>query len=116
VFDSNVAETGDGGALNFLEAGFVRFNNTLFINNIAATSGGALSYNGDLATLSIENTTFVNNRAQGGCGGGLGMVGGRSVQIVGGAFRGNTAAGDGGAVRLSRSDREDARRASLGRL
>lgn len=99
TFENNTAY--DGGAV-FTKSGhfYTYYNkgeNTVFINNIATGSGGAIYKNGTTGVSSINNTLFFNNSAQ--YGGAIALIGSvKNMTIINSTFESNTASKMGGAI------------------
>ncbi|MBW0149248.1 choice-of-anchor Q domain-containing protein [Marinobacter arenosus] len=104
VFEDNYASgaSGSGGAL-FATSGAVTITGSTFRNNTADSAGGAIA--GNTLTLTIEDSVFEDNQSLGGAGGAISQVGESSgtLAVLRSEFRGNQAAGSGGAISQSSS-------------
>lgn len=77
----------------------IQIRSGLFTGNVAAKAGAGVY--GSRVQIGCDDCTFAGNRvpgdSQGGCGGGLKLVSHAAADVVGSAFRNNSAP-DGGAV------------------
>lgn len=95
VFESNVADpSAGGGAFNFSGAQ-PQYINTLFLNNVAGTGGGAMSSQ-SAGPLVIQNCQFINNTADT-VGGAVRMIQSSLGTFSNSIFQFNTAQDNGGA-------------------
>ena len=60
-FDSNIADTGSGGAI-YTELFGYDIENSIFVNNFAGNVGGAINVN--RLTVDISNSNFITNHAE----------------------------------------------------
>jgi len=103
-FESNKANRAGGGL--HVEADFIRMNNLTFINNSAATGGGAYivgyddTSDSENSINSITNSRFINNTAVYG-GGGIGAVSQATLRNL--TLIGNTAGNYGGGASIANS-------------
>jgi len=96
TFEGNFASSWGGGAVRTFTGSF-HLLNCNFIENTAASTGGAVTANGDAKRLIITNCNFEENFAGGGWGGGLAIYGDTTFAIVQGTtFRLNEASTSGG--------------------
>jgi MYXO-CTERM domain-containing protein len=105
VFDGNVAEAGEGGAIRWRpDAGEPTLSivTSVFVNNTAADAGGALGLNtsnGDRGALLLEDNRFELNSSDT-LGGAVHIAATARVLGVRNHFCGNTASSSGGALRI----------------
>jgi len=92
-FDGNGAQSGDGGAI-WSMAGQLVVNFSEFVDNTAATTGGAISCYGDI--MNVINSAFAANEADTNGGGIYSTCAFSTLNVT---FNGNTAPnGGGGAI------------------
>ena len=99
TFINNTATDSVGGAVNIQDFTGKQstVNNTIFIANKAASSGGALNIN--MANVMINNTKFINNTVTGSSSyGGAIQNYGPSTAVYNSVFEGNNNSNNGGAI------------------
>ncbi len=101
-FDANIAGAGRGGAIRwFPSSGTLNIISSSFTNNVATSTGGAISSAsatyGDTGTFNLVNNTFIANSADD-QGGGVYAQRADSLAVIGNTFCGNDAVSNGGGM------------------
>lgn len=103
-FLNNVAETGDGGAIEIAGGSVILFDACVFKNNTSNDDGGGLWV--DVNQIEVVDCLFEDNSAADD-GGGAQLTGQESVDVIRTAFNRNFAAGHGGGLHVVFTDNYD---------
>lgn len=114
IFEENIASAAAGGArggaiaFGALGAGSVIVSNSTFLNNTTTGGGGALAMLSSTVNWTVLNCAFEGNSATASAnipaqGGAISFSGGVTGGVTGCLFKNNTAAVQGGAIRMGSS-------------